>query len=82
MHRIGSWRGGPPFDLAGGGDTEGAPSFSQFAKGGSLECGHQKANTSGADRIATRPCKERKDGAPPIVLLHASDSEDGPATEA
>ena len=37
-----NWAGGPAFDLEGGGNTMGAPSFAQFAKGGSLGCRHQK----------------------------------------
>jgi hypothetical protein len=64
----------------------GAPSFAQFAKGGSLGYGHQKANTSCACSIATRPfgklrassCKERKDGALSVAVLHVNDFEGGP----
>ena len=57
-------------DFAGITNTVGAPSFAQLAKGGNHErmpkrvlCGAGKRCVGS---IATRPCQERKDGAPSV----------------
>jgi hypothetical protein len=55
-------------DLAGTTSAGGAPFFAHFAEGWELECSHNGTNTCRIDGIASRPCEERKDGAPTVVL--------------
>ena len=65
------------FDLAGRTNPSGCPpSFAQFAEGGNHD---RLRNAVGAEgtkscvgSIATRPCKKRKDGAPPAQMAHTS----------
>ena len=52
-------------------NTKGAPSFAQFAKGGSVREFVPKIKASRVSSIATRPCKRRKDGAPLVLELQA-----------
>ncbi len=56
------------FDFSGTTKQWGAPSFAQFAKGGNRGRIHNgilcRRGENCVGRIATRPCKERKDGAP------------------
>ena len=67
------FRGGVPrrvaqalvFDLAGPGKAEGAPSFSRFLREGwEAKMLAQRNEQYRVSSIATRPCKERKDGTP------------------
>jgi len=55
------------FDLAGTLALGVPSSFAHFAKGWELECSHNGTDACRIDGIASRPCKERKDGAPTVV---------------
>ena len=77
-----NWRVAQAFDLTGTTNTVGAPLFARFAKGGSLE---RRRNGACADSaktrvgsIATRPCQERKDGAPSGQMAYTTSSKGGP----
>jgi hypothetical protein len=63
-----SRRVAPAFDLAGTTSAGGAPSFAHFAKGGSWNVHTMGRTACRIDGIASRPCKERKDGALTVVL--------------
>jgi hypothetical protein len=55
------------FDLAGT-TSGGCPILRALCEGWELECSDNGTNTCRIDSIASRPCKERKDGAPTVVL--------------
>ena len=65
------------FDLAGRTNPSGCPpSFAQFAEGGNHDRIRNAVGAEGTKScvgsIATRPCKKRKDGAPPAQMAHTS----------
>jgi hypothetical protein len=72
----------PYFGLAGIGNEVGAPSFAFCAKGGNQEPlpdGFVARYISRIRQHRTRPCQERKDGAPSVAMMHANlDGKHGP----
>ncbi len=79
------WRVARAFDLAGITNTVSAPFLRVFCEGQESEIqapsgfDHVSTTKSNSTRsIAAHPCKERKDGAPSVGMMHAKIVNGGP----
>jgi hypothetical protein len=57
--------------------TQGCPILRALCEGWEWECSHNGTNTCRIGGIATRPCKERKDGARTVVSLERKPKPQG-----